>query len=193
MKLTQWLALAAIMLLTSSCATVTKVGPGDVLVKEQLNAKLDSAWNRIDLAGTGKSEVWTTEGLTLDTLTFYVGITEGEPLAQLQQRQEKQQARFRPSMPAHEIVDMYGALASEGGNTFHLDKLAPTTFLDTTGFRFDFTLLRKGDEVELKGIGYGAVRNGKLYLMVFRAPRVYYFPKHAARAEAVAQSLKLKS
>jgi hypothetical protein len=188
----RWLVLLLITLL-ASCATVTKMGPGDVTVKEQLSAQLDSAWNRIDAAGGNKTEVWTTDGLPLDTLVFYVGIADGEPLVQLPQRRDKQQPIFHGTMPAHGIVDLYGTVVSEGGNGFSLGKLAPTTFLDTAGFRFEFTLLRKGDEVELKGVGYGAIRNGKLYLMVFRAPKLYYFPKNAARVEAVARSLKLKA
>ncbi|TCS72134.1 hypothetical protein EDC61_10648 [Sulfuritortus calidifontis] len=186
------LLLLGMTLLLASCANVSKVGPGEVAVKDQLTAKLDSAWNRVEFPSSGKSELWTTDGLTLDSLVFYVGVADGEPLAELAGRQDKQQARFRSAMPPHEIVELYGTVASEGGNSFKLDKLAPAAFLGNDGFRFDFTLLRKGDEVELKGVAYGAVRNGKLYLMTFRAPKLYYFNKHLGRVEAVARSLKLR-
>jgi hypothetical protein len=187
----KWMLLALTVLL-ASCTTVTKMGPGSVVVKEQLVAKLDSAWNRIDVLNRGKAELWTTDGMTLDNLAFYVGVAEGEELAPMTNRQEKQQVRFRTSMQAHEIVELYGALASEGGNSFKLDKLTPSTFLNGDGFRFEFTLLRKTDEVELKGLAYGAVRAGKLHLMVFRAPRLHYFSRHLARVEAIARTLKLQ-
>jgi hypothetical protein len=187
----KWLLLALTVLL-ASCASVSKVGPGEVVVKDRLVAKLDSAWNRVEIPGSNKSEFWTTDGLTLDSLTFLVDIAEGDPLTELASRQDKQQPRFRTNMQAHEIVELYGVVASEGGNSFKLDKLSPATFLGDNGFRFEFTLLRKSDEVELKGMAYGAVHNGKLYLMVFRAPKVHYFDKHLARADAVARSLKLR-
>lgn len=187
----RWLVLVMALML-ASCVSVTKVGPGDVVVKEQLSAQLDHAWNRVDLPGLGKAEIWTTDGITLDTLMFYVGISEGEPLEELANRQEKQQLRFRATMPAHEIVELYKAVASDGGSIFKLEKLAPAVFLGGEGFRFDFTLLRKSDEVDLKGIAYGTVRNGKLHLMVYRAPRVHYFNRHLARVEAVIRTLKLR-
>lgn len=187
----KWMLLALTVLL-ASCTTVTKMGPGGVVVKEQLVAKLDSAWNRIDILNRGKSELWTTDGVTLDNLAFYVGVAEGEELAPMANRQEKQKIRFRTSMQAHEIVELYGALASDGGNSFKLDKLTPATFLDSDGFRFEFTLLRKTDEVELKGLAYGAIRGNKLHLMVFRAPKVHYFNRHLDRVESIARTLRLQ-
>ncbi|MEW5892665.1 MAG: hypothetical protein AB1697_05970 [Pseudomonadota bacterium] len=186
------LLVLGLSLLLTACASVSKVGPGEVSVKDQLSARLDSAWNKVALPNNGKSEFWTTDGVTLDSLVFYVGIAEGEPLAEQAGRQDKQQARFRANMPAHEVVELYGSVISEGGNSFKLDRLAPAVFLGGDGFRFEYTLLRKGDEVELKGVAYGAVRNGKLYLMTFQAPRLHYFKKHLGRVEAVAASLKLR-
>jgi hypothetical protein len=181
-----------VALLLSACVNIAKVGPGEVVVKDQITAKLDSAWNRVDLPNAGKNEYWTTDGLALDTLVFYPGVTEGTPLDLLPNRQEKQQPIFKGNMTAHEIVDLYSAVVSEGGNRFSLGKLSPAEFVGGAGFRFEFTLLRKNDEVELKGIGYGAIRNGKLYLMAYRAPKVHYYNKHLARVEALAQTMKVK-
>jgi hypothetical protein len=124
---------------------------------------------------------------------FYTGIVDGTALDQLPSRQEKQQPIFRSTMAPHEIVELYGTVASDGGNRFTLGKLAPAQFLGGNGFRFEFSVLRKGDEVELKGVAYGAVRNGKLYLMAYRAPKVYYFNKNLARIESVAQGLALST
>lgn len=186
-----------VLLLTfflASCAGMTKVGPGDVTIREQVSAKLDSAWNRLEMpnAAGPKTEIWTTDGLTLDTLVFYVGIKDGEPLAELQQRTTKQQPLFRAGMQPHEIVELVETTATEDGSSFKLDKLSPAAFGGGSGFRFDFSQVRKADEVEVKGIGYGTIRDGKLYLMLFRAPKIYYFNKNLGRVETVAKSVRLR-
>jgi hypothetical protein len=187
----RWLLLGLTVLLTS-CAGMSKVGPGEVTIKDQMVAKLDSAWNRLEARNAEKTEIWTTDGLTLDSLMFYVGVKDGDPLMELQNRQEKQQPRFHATMQPHEIVELFDAVATENGNRFKLDKLSPMPFAGGNGFRFDFTQIRKGDEIELKGVGYGSLRAGKLYLMVFRAPKVYYFGKHIGRVEAVARSVQVR-
>jgi hypothetical protein len=56
---------------------------------------------------------------------------------------------------------------------------------------FDYSLVRKADEVDLRGFGYGAVRDGRLTLIVFEAPKTHYFGKLAPRVEAVVASARL--
>lgn len=187
----RWL-LVGLTLLLASCAGMSKIGPGDVTIKDQMVAKLDSAWNRLDAPNSGKAEIWTTDGLPLDSLMFYVGVKDGDPLVELQNRQEKQQPRFNAKMQPHEVVELFDAASTENGSQFKLDKLSPSPFGGNNGFRFDFTMIRKGDEVELKGVGYGSMRAGKLYLMVFKAPKIYYYGKHIGRVEAVARSVQLR-
>lgn len=186
------MVVALLVLLLGGCATVTKVGPGEVAVRDKVEARLDSAWNRMDTAGTARSELWTTDGVSLDILEFYVAIPEGEPLAQLNGRRERQLPRFRNGMAPQEIVELFEALVTEGGNSFRLEKLAPAAFAGGDGIRFEYVLVRKGDEVEMKGLGYAVVRNKQLYLLNYRAPRIYYFDRHLARVESVARSLRIK-
>lgn len=186
----KWLvAMSAVLL--ASCAGMSKVGPGDVVVRDTLAVKLDAGWNRYEGPGMGKVDVWTNEGLPLDTLRFFVGIQEGEPLTEMRGTAEKQVPRFRSAMQPHDVVEMFEAVATNGGNTFRLDKLAPATFAGNTGFRFDYTLVVKQNELEMQGFGYGTVRNKRLHLVVFQAPKVHYFTKLAGRAEAVAGSARL--
>lgn len=187
----RWLLLGITVFL-ASCASVTKVGPGEVAVNDKIVARLDSAWNRIDIPGMGKAEIWTTDGLPIDSLIFYSAIGDGELLMELRNRKEKQQPRFRATMQPQEIVELFELVVTEDGSSFKLDKLSPSTFAGGNGFRFDFSLLRKNDEVALKGVGYGVVDIGKLYLMVFRAPKTYYFGKHIAKVESIANSVKIR-
>ncbi|TAN81099.1 MAG: hypothetical protein EPN14_04975 [Gallionella sp.] len=186
----KWLLLGLTVFL-ASCASVSKIGPGDVAVNEKMVARLGSAWNRIDVPGKGKIEMWTADGLPLDSLMFYPAIGDGEVLVEMQGRKAKQQPRFHATMQPIEIVELFDAVIAGEGSNFKLDKLSPVTFAGGNGFRFDFSILRKGDEVELGGAGYGVVKLGKLYLMVFRAPKIHYFGKHIGNVESIASSIQI--
>ena len=49
----------------------------------------------------------------------------------------------------------------------------PARFGGWNGFHYEYTLKRKGDSLLFNGVGWGAVANGKLYLMSYSAPRTY--------------------
>jgi hypothetical protein len=182
--------LAALLLFLSGCAGFSKVGPGPTTIGAKMTVELIGPWNKLDGPGLAPAELWTMEGLSLDNLVFYPGLKDGTALGQMAQRKEKEMPKFRTSMQPHDIVEMYEAFVTNDGSSFRLEKLAPSAFVGTAGFRFDFTLTRKRDEVVLKGVGFGAVREGDLYLMVYRAPRLYYFPKYLPAVEAIARSAR---
>ena len=184
--MTKWLPL---VLLLSACAAMTKVGPGETVVRDSLSVRLDQGWNKLAV-GTGKAEVWTTEGLPLDTLRFYVDVKDGESLQEARGANQKQVPQFRAALEPREVVEMFEVFSVADGSRFRLVKLSPASFLGTEGFRFDYSLARKVDEVELKGFGYGAIRDGRLTLVVFAAPKTHYFGKLAPRAEAVVASAR---
>ena len=53
--------------------------------------------------------------------------------------------------------------------------------------------MRKVDEVRLRGVAWGAVRNGELFLIHYSAPRLAFYAKHAGAVEAIARSARVKS
>jgi hypothetical protein len=179
-----------------ACTTITKVGPGTVSVKE-LNVKLDDAWNRFEsgalvlFQAPGATEIWTREGFTLDVLAFYAGIAEGEAIGQSLPRTQKKMPVFRAKMAPHEIIEAFETVVTQDGSVFTTGKVEPARFGGANGFRFEYTLKRKGDSLLFNGVGYGTVTNGKLYLMAYSAPRTYYFPKLLPGLEAVVASASI--
>lgn len=190
MKKIWWILLVCLL---SGCAGINKVGPGAHVVKDTLAVNLDGPWNRLDFPGMGKQEIWTLEGVPLDTLRFYVAVKDGEVLFENNNLKGKQLPKFQSSMRAQEVVQLVESSLSADGSAFKLQKVAAATFAGEPGFRFEFTLLRKSDEVELRGLGYGGVHQGALSLVVFSAPKVHYYAKVAPRAEAVISSARYVS
>lgn len=185
-----------LLVLLAGCATpITWVGlpPGEALVQGRMTVKVDAAWSRMEGAKEPKHDAWTSDGLSLDQLHFYAGLAEGESfVAVTGAPADKPIPRFRADMEAQDVVEFYESFATRDGSVFTVEKVAPCPFGGRSGFRFDFTRIRRSDEVRLRGVGYGVIQGGELFLMVFEAPRIHYFAKHAARVEAIAQSMQIR-
>ena len=185
------------LVLVAACTTVTKVGPGQVTVKD-MSLTLEGPWNKFDSSALvlfqapGATEIWTREGFTLDVLAFYFGIGDGEAVGASLPRTQKKMPVFRLKMAPHEIVEAFETVVTQDGSSFKLGKLEPARFAGGDGFRFEYELKRKGDSLLFNGVGYATVANKKLYLMAYSAPRTYYFAKLIAGLEQAARTASIK-
>jgi hypothetical protein len=138
--------------------------------------------------------LWTNEGFTVDALQFYVGLKDGELIAPTPKEPKGQRdLAFKSGMQAAEIVALFQSLWTRDGSAFTLDKLEPAPFVGEQGFRFEYTLVRKLDEVRLQGVAWGAVRQGELFAITYAAPRLAFFPRYKAQVEAIAASARVRS
>lgn len=186
------IALLAVLLI-GGCATVTKVERGDQSV-DRLAVKLEGPWNRFEGIAGFPVPTWTMEGIWVDRLQFFVGVKDGAPLVpQSGPDAQKRPLTFRASMQPHEVVALFQTLLTRDGSTFTLDKLDPATFLGGPGMRFEFSVVRRVDEVRLSGFGYARVVNGELHAIVYQAPRLGFYPRHQPQVEKMAQTAMLKS
>lgn len=178
----------AIAALLAGCAAPAQLDRGPVTIQERLVVD-STGWNRfVDQAASG-TEFWTIDGIALDRLRFFAGIAAGEPLAP---PLGKRPARaFDAAMSPHEIVELYEAFTTGDASSFSVTRLAPARFLGSEGFRFEFDLTRRLDQLELRGLGYGAVVEGRLYLVIYSAPRLHYFGAHLPAAETAMRSARV--
>jgi hypothetical protein len=181
--------IAALLLVLSGCASVAKVESGERAVGERLVLMLEGAWNHVSAPGMGPAQVWTMEGLPVDQLLIYSGIKDGEAVHAAGGGQQKSFA-FRAGMQPDEIVAMFEGMLTRDGSSFKLMKLEPAAF-GGKGFHFEYTLTRRVDHVQLSGIGYGAVSKDELFALLYAAPRIEFFPRHRARVEGIARSVKI--
>jgi hypothetical protein len=180
--------------LVQGCAVVSKVEPGTATVGDRLTVPSDVAWNQLGSQFSGSpasAAVWTREGLPIDQVVYFVGVKDGAEMARVVGK-EQRPITFKASMQPHEAVAMFEALYTMDGSTFKLDKLQPVDFVGQKGWRADFNIVRKGDEVKLKGSVWGAVRSGELFAIAFHAPALSYHARLAPRVEALAAGARVK-
>jgi hypothetical protein len=187
------LSLLLVAALLGGCAAVTKVGPGDAVVANRLAVPTDAAWNQFggQFSGSNAAAVWTTEGLAIDQLAFYVGIKDGDALAQ-NNGKEQRPLNFKATMQGHEIAALFESLYTRDGSSYKVDKLEGATFLGQRGWRVQFTAVRKIDDVKLSGLVWATVRDGQLHAMSFSAPTRAFYPRLAPKVEQIAAKASLK-
>lgn len=181
---------AIVLLALSGCVSVAKIESGDKKVGERMTVSIDGAWNHVNAPGMGPGETWTMEGLPIDQLLLYSGLKDSEAIHATSGGSAKRYV-FRSGMQPDEIAGLFEGMLTRDGSRYKLVKLEPATFGGSKGFRFEFALTRKIDNVELSGIGYGAVSKGELFAIVYMAPRMGFFPRHAGRVEQMARSARV--
>jgi len=132
------------------------------------------------------------DGGLLDAVIFLGGVPDGKPLTLLPNARTEKLAPFRSTMNASEVMELFEASYSTTLKTsvFTAKNLRPALLGDAEGFRFDVDYTGE-NEVEAQMAVVGAVRGGKLYLIVYRGARLHYFPAHLADFERIIASAHL--
>lgn len=181
----------------AGCVSVTKLESGERPIGDRLFVTLVGAWNQINAPNIGPAQLWTMEGVPVDQLLIYSGLKD--QMAIHAERATfgdsvRKSFIFRSDMQAHAIASLFEGMLTRDGSSFKLLKLEPAAFGgEKGGFRFDFSLIRKYDNVQLSGFGYATVSKGDLFAIVYMAPRLTFFSRHQIRVEAIAKSARIKS
>jgi len=183
------IALAAVL---AGCTSVAKMETGDQTVGGRLAIHLAGPWNHVSGPGIGPAQTWTMEGLPVDQLLIYAGIKDGETIHQPDNSGKRKNFSFRADMQTEDVVAMFEGMLTRDGSVFKLVKLEPMSFGGQKGFRFEFSVTRKIDSVQLSGIGFGTVSKGELFAMLYAAPQLGFFARHQRSVDQMARSAKLK-
>jgi hypothetical protein len=189
------LAVVFVALMLTACATpVQKVDSGQRKVGERMEVFIDGAWNKVRPVSGFPGEVWTMEGIFVDELMLFSGVKDGTRMHPENPSRDINAKNFvfRSGMKTEEVVAMFEGVLSRGGSTVTLTKVEPTTFGGKRGFRFDYERVRKVDSLKMKGFGFGLIDGGELFALVYHAPRLTFFDRHAARVEGIARSIAIR-
>ena len=140
-------------------------------------------WNRLGAKIGRNAESWTLDGLSLNDLSFYAGIEEGKPLFREVDKKNRPLPKFTASMLPTDIVSLFEGSyrVAAGTSLFEIGKVEPVIFAGKPGVHFTYSFVQQGEEVRRNGEGTGAIIGGKLYLVTFEAPVIYYFDRDIAR------------
>jgi hypothetical protein len=176
----------------SGCVSIARVDSGTRTLGARMEVSIDGAWNHVSAPNSGPAETWTMDGLPIDQLLLYSGLKDGESVHARDANSQTRRLEFRATMQPDEIVALFEGMLTRDGSRFRLVRLEPMRFAGQDGFRFEYALTRKLDNVQLLGVGYGAVSKGELFAVVYMAPRLAFFERQRQRVERIAHSARLK-
>ncbi len=177
---------AVLVAFLAGCVQYTLVEPKRQIAMERFSVQPTTSWNR----RTGnKSEEWTKDGIGLQTLMFFDEIPDGgtiyAPVG------EEKLPTFAANMRANDVVDLLAAtMAARGLTTGDVENLQPFSFANLDGFTFDLAISSDGGG-QYKGTAYGAIDDGKLYLILYTGHAEYYFDKEKDEVDRIVESLTL--
>jgi hypothetical protein len=190
-------------LLLAACANVSRMD-GEQLVNDRLAVHLSQAWNKVsDPWDVDPYDTWTQEGIPLDHLRFWGAVRPGQPLmtkpavfSRAADAKERRVPTFRQGLTAEKLVGLFEELYATAG-TVTITRVEPAVFAGQKGVRFEFTLARRRDDLDMQGVGWVAVRSDptwgeELYAATFVAPKLSFYQRLLPMAEAVVKTARIK-
>jgi hypothetical protein len=194
MTKTRLLSALAIFLL-AGCAAYGLVKPERQTVGGVISVQPGIAWNKVAVQNyQGKIEVWTLDGPALNTLMFFTGVADGEPLFSARGQGAKQDKPpvFRATMNPVDIQELLEATVARTFQTTIVEghDLKPAPVASGRGFRFEIRMVGR-DEVERDGVFVGTIRDRKLYGAWFQGAKLHYFARYLPEFENIVASAQL--
>lgn len=184
--------LLTMMLLLTACNSFTKVNNEKTTV-DGITLYPKGLWNAAPAIFTFKNiPTWTVDGPILNSIMFIAKIEDGQTLVKVQK--DENYPSFDASMLPNEIMSLtQSTIAKMYGTTIDDDgELAPVELIDGIAFQFSFTFADQ-DGLTRKVLATAAVRDNKLYLMIYQAAKDYYFDKDAGNVEKMMKSMSISS
>ncbi len=182
--------LIILALLAPACASLRSsyraVSPGTYTIGNTYTVEPRITWSRTFMYGL--FEMWTVDGIGLETLRFYTGITDGQPIIR-GGTNEAQRPRFRVAMTAAEISDLVAT--SLFGSQYPPRDVRPAPFGGADGFRFAVGYAVPGG-VKREAIVTGAVVDKRLHVIAYEGTALHHFAKYRDEAEHIMQSVRLR-
>lgn len=170
-------------------------GQAVTVAKSPLTVTPDREWNKMGARPGRNSESWTLDGDGLNDLTFYGGIGDDRTLFREVNKKAKPLPRFRSTMLLTDVPALFEASYSIALDTpsMTIGSIDPATVLGTKGIRFAYSFTRPGEDVRRKGEAVAAILDGRLYLVSFEAPSVFYHDRNIGSYRAIVASATMGS
>jgi len=190
-------ALGALLMLSAMPAFANKLVVPGVRVavsKSQMMVTPDREWNRLSYRPGKNAELWTLDGDGLNSLTFFGGVPSGVTLFRDVARKVRPLPPFSSTMLLTDIPTLLeNSLRITLSTTLiSVSSITPAEFAGNKGIRFAYAFTQS-DGVCRNGEATATIVKGKLYMITYEAPVIFYFDRNLANYRAVAQSAKIGS
>ncbi len=190
------IALLAAALLASCATPYVLVEPSRQTVGSVISVEPGMKWNKMGTSQyQGKVEAWTLDGPRLNTLLFFTGVSDGEPLfvqRGVSQKTVEKPPVFKSSMNPLEIQELLHATMVRfyGSPIAEVRNLRAEQIAGGDGMRIETRLVGR-DEVDRHGVFVGTISKGKLYGAWFQGARLHYFERYLPEYDRIIASAKL--
>jgi hypothetical protein len=154
-----------------------------------------AGWNKSTARPSNRSERWTRDGLSLNELTFFAGVNDGETLYFMPYGAQQELPKFRSAMLPTELVELF-----ESSNrivlqssVFKVESVEPARLGNYNAVRFAYSYAAQDEGLTRKGEGVAAIVGGKLYLVNFIAPAIHYFDRDIDEIRQLVSSMQLRA
>lgn len=169
--------------------SLRKQGEAVQVADSELTVTPGRDWNRVSGSVGKKTETWTLDGTQLNDVTFYGGIEPGKPLVKERSKKKDPLPKFTASTLLVEVPELLEGTyrAFKDVPAFTLTSTKPGKFLGNDGvlFAYEYT---DADNLTRKGEAQAAIIGGKLYMVTFDAPRLYYYDQVITEYRALAST-----
>ena len=150
-------------------------------------------WNRWSARPSSYGEIWTMDGLSLNELTFFAKVSEGNALYNETDSANQPLPKFRKDMLPTDLVELFEAsnrilLQS---SIFKVDEIEPAKLGGKDAVRFRYSYASEADGLTRNGEGVAANINGKLYMVNFVAPQIHYFERDVPKFREIVASISI--
>ncbi len=191
----------AVLAAVASLAVATPVAAGNKLIpagqriavaKSAMTVMSGVEWNKLAERPGRNSESWTQDGDELNELTFYGGIEAGKPLFREVDKKNQPLPKVSATMLITDIPvlleNSYRIALSAA--SVKIDGIEPIAFAGTKGVRFTYHFSKQNETLQRRGEARGAMVGGKLYMVTYEAPSLYYYDRSVGAARMVADSVR---
>jgi hypothetical protein len=182
------LALASV----SSAHSLREHGKAVAVADSELSVIPSRDWNKLSVRLGKNTETWTLDGEQLNDLTFYGGIAPGSPLVKERSKKREPLPKIANGMLLLEIPELLDATYRIYRNTrsFQLTASKPENFLGHDGIHFTYEYVDE-DQLPRRGDARATLIAGKLFMITFDAPRLYYFDRTIEEVRALTATATL--
>lgn len=168
-------------------------GQAVAVAKSGLTVVPSRKWNRLTGSIGNNVETWTLDGPQLNDITFYAGIAPGKTLVKERNKKQEPLPKFSAETLLIEIPELLEGTYRPYKNVvaFEVGSIEPNTFLGQDGVAFSYEYA-DNDGLTRKGQARASVVGGKLYMITFDAPRLYYYDKNVGDFLTLVRTASLK-